>query len=132
MKKLITILLIIGNVVLNNSCKKDYPNDIPKWLKEKIKDLEKETKRYKDCRNGICRNIDEYSDGTNTIYWFQGSETPIGYSIYDYDGNAQCYFATNVIYITGTPTATTICGSIGKIDALRNYKTKRRIWEERH
>jgi hypothetical protein len=39
------VLLILGI----SACKKDYPKDIPDWLKDKIKGFEKEKKSISCC-----------------------------------------------------------------------------------
>lgn len=118
MKKIKIALFTLIVAMTINSCKKDYPKDIPDWLKNKIKGLKKETRWHKGCIHDLCMYIDEYTDGTNTTYWFQPGGTPVGYKIYDYNGNEQCYFETI------TPNS---CGSINN---LQSYYFKRRVWEE--
>lgn len=111
----ILIILLAVNI---SSCRRDYPRDIPDWLKDKIKELKKETKGINGCRYYICMTIDEYTDGSNTTFWFQPGGTPVGYKVYDYYGNEQCYFETV------TP------NNCGGINNLQSFYFKRRIWSE--
>ena len=68
-------LFLLGVV----SCKRDYPRNIPHWLKDKIKELKKEGKRKGGCGLGECMSIHEFSDGTNVFYvWRVGTEFPRG------------------------------------------------------
>lgn len=112
-------LSIVTVVVLltHNSCTKDYPKDIPDWLKCKIKELKKES-RGNGCINDVCMEVQEYSDGQTTIFLFQPGATPIGYKVYDESGIEQCYFET-----TQPPTCGAILG-------FQNYQFVRQIWTE--
>lgn len=90
MKKNSLILVFILFVALTAStCKKKrYPKDIPKWLKEKIEQLEKASKG-KGC-TGVCKTIEEYSDGSSTYYWITVDYNPTTYDVYNYDGQVIC------------------------------------------
>lgn len=118
MKNTKTILLLLVLFIGIYSCKKDYPKDIPDWLKDKIKELKKETKGYSNCRYDLCMNIDEYTDGSDIIYWFMPGATPVGYQVFTYDGNYQCVFET------------IIPDTCGNIYTLKDYYFVRRIWKE--
>ena len=118
MKKFSKILISILMVLTINSCKKDYPKDIPDWLKIKIDQLKKETKS-KGCRFDVCMYIYEYTDGSNISYWFQPGITPISFKVYDYSGKEQCSFITSP------------SNSCGDIQNIKNYYFKRIIWEEK-
>ena len=111
------LVLVFCSMLLQVGCKKSYPKDIPDWLKDKIKKFEK-ANRGKGCGD-ICRRWDEYSDGTNTTFWFRGGSTmpSIAYGVHDYDGNKQCTY-----YTVGTDT---VCGNI---DDIHTYSFVRNIW----
>jgi hypothetical protein len=81
MKKLKFITLALVVAATMTACKKEYPDDIPDWLKQKI---EKMKKKYDD----ICapRGISEYFFNSNTIYRLISCEK----IIYDYNGTVIC------------------------------------------
>ena len=111
---LITILILIGTY----SCKKDYPKDIPNWLKSKIKELDKESKG-KGCIYDVCMDIEEYKYEANILYLFQPGSTPIGYIVYDYNGTELCHFET---------IQPDTCGCVSN---FKNYQFNRLIWKEK-
>ena len=119
--KRITIVLIVFLVALAvaDCKKKNYPSDIPKWLKEKIDKMEKEARdlpftKERTCKNGICRSVEEYTDGTSTYYWIIPGED-FEYNIYNYDGKMVCNFS--LFYMP--------CGNSGY-----NKYFVRKIWRE--
>jgi len=117
MRTLSSYLIILLLICSANSCRKDYPEDTPDWLKSRIKEWKKES-RGAGCVGDVCREIQEYSDGIQTIYWIKSTGTPTAYKVYDFEGNEQCYFET-------TQPAT--CGSISN---FQNYQFTRMIWIE--
>lgn len=116
MKKLKMLMLASLVFFAVSSCKKDYPRDIPRWLKDKIKELKKDSKG-EGCEKDICRYIWEYSDGTNTIFLYEPGVTPITYLVYDYDGKEVC---------TYQPSDTSVCPSFD----MDNFFFIRKIWTE--
>lgn len=114
------IILII--TALSTSCKKDYPDDIPKWLKEEIRKYKKEADPGECYYSTGCRTIKEYSNQQNEkIYQFSGvTDNPIRYNYYDYYGNFICRKES-----TQLP-AYDICGDI----YLNDYVFTRVIWIE--
>lgn len=76
------IILLLTCIVF--SCKKDYPDDIPKWLKEKIQN----SKRNNDfCFSGYgCLEIDEWEFNNQKVYDFHMN----GHDFYDISGNKIC------------------------------------------
>ncbi len=101
--------------VLLSSCKKDYPKDTPKWLKQKII----EYKKYEDHNAFVPIFIDEYKNTSGEIiYWFYYSYRSGGsYHIYfDYYGNEICGAQFNFqCTINGEP-------------ILKGYSESRSIW----
>jgi hypothetical protein len=91
--KTFVYLVLFISLLLFNQCKKDYPDDIPKWVKEDIQKFKKVTP---GC---ICYNynwdgnpwlsIDEYTINNEKVYAIgEGCGTHGPYVwIYDYDGN---------------------------------------------
>lgn len=78
--------------------KKNYPKDIPKWLKEKIDGMNKDYTKQKLvggeklCNHIVPREVREYTDGSSTFYMIGSSYG--GYKIYNYDGQWVCdYFS---------------------------------------
>jgi len=72
------------------SCKKDYPKDIPDWLKDKI-----ECCKNKDCssQNKECFHltIAEYTLNGSIIYYFTDDESaPNKHEYFDYNGLLIC------------------------------------------
>ena len=89
-KNNIILLFVLLFAITASTCKKRYPKDIPRWLKEKIEALEKASKG-KGCRiPGFCNTIEEYSDGSSTYYWITKSYSPTTYDIYNYNGQIVC------------------------------------------
>lgn len=110
-------ILIVGSL---SSCKKNYPDDIPKWLKKKVRKLDREDKFHDDIKHSYPMFIDELSNGQETIFkFFDGVAYAYHYAIYSYDGDVQCNFSGH---------APTTCGEIENYD---DYAFVRRIWEER-
>ena len=92
------------------ACKKDYPKDIPKWIKEKIK-IEK--------RNSNYYWIDEYSIGDSIIYKEAGSPyviTTVNWNLLDQNGNYICGY--------GAMTGST-CYSL-----INRLVFRRKIWHD--
>ena len=120
MKKTSVILFLLLIVFCFTDCKKKrYPSDIPKWLKEKIDKMEKDSKG-KGCENTECRTVEEYTDGSSTFYWINSSgATPKGYYIFNYNGDEQC------IYHGGGASTSDPC-YIG----FHNNEFVRLIWQE--
>jgi hypothetical protein len=85
MKTAKDLFLLIFFALLVNSCNKDYPKDIPKWLEKKIKYCDK---RKNDCQMLI---IDEYSYQGEIYYNLYVPEAPPRQNdFYDYNGNLIC------------------------------------------
>ena len=81
------LLLLIFTLVLN-SCKKDYPKDIPKWVKEKIKYCDK---KKNNCGKVEKLVIDEYSYQGKLYYnLYVEYPPPRQNDFYDYDGSFIC------------------------------------------
>ena len=114
MKNLILFLLLS---VAFTTCKKDYPDDIPQWVKDKIKDC----KRGNCCYDGAGMDIKEY---TNTldhskIYVFDKYVSMACDEYYDYNGNLLC--THGIVYCPGDS-----CGNI----PINNIVFSREIWHE--
>lgn len=101
------------------SCKKkNYPSDIPKWLKERIDGMNKDYRKtkliggQKSCNHIVPREVNEYTDGSSTFYMIGHSYG--GYNIYNYNGQWICDY-----------------WSMGSSQCI-NYRTTfvRRIWNE--
>jgi hypothetical protein len=116
MKNLLYLILFIAFTAI--SCKKDYPDDIPQWLKNKI-DLC--SKKGNCCEGNIPMRIDEYKHPqTGKIdYLFQIYESPSFYDIYDYDGNLLCSAFT-------APPGNYSCGG----DTFPQFDHIRRVWTQ--
>jgi hypothetical protein len=103
------------------SCLKDYPKDIPDWLKEKIKGIEKKKKGACCCILDGCGSIEEWTDGSNTIFfWRIGTMGPSTFFVYDNDGNYQCTM-DDWDHVT--------CPSVVNFN---QYHFERLIWEEEY
>jgi len=107
--KLLTFALLL--IVISGSCKKDYPKDIPDWLKDRIKEEKKNP-------SACCLTIDEYVYENNSIYIFH-KEGNYEHNVFDKDGNEQCVFLV-------VPNST--CGSIQN---MQDYQANRRIWTQK-
>jgi hypothetical protein len=121
MKKFVMVLFSILLVLGLNSCKKDYPDDIPEWLKKKVRKLDRQDRLHRESRREeYLMRIDEYSDGQKTIFFMvTGSLFPKPILIYDYDGNELCYISS---YLGQ--------GSCGDIEHLEDFNEVREIWHE--
>ena len=120
MKKFVFFLLSILLLLGLKACKKDYPDDIPHWLKKKVRKLDRQDKMHDDIKHSYPMFIDELSNGQETIFkFFNGVAYAYHNTIYSYDGDVQCNIAGQ---------APTICGEIENYD---DYAFVRRIWEER-
>ena len=109
MKKLFVLLTI---VMLISACKKDYPKDIPQWVKDKIIHCKKTSDC---CGHGFHPlHIYEYKNETSIVYIFSGD----GEITFDYYGNVLCD------YYFGTWT----CSPTYLQD--NNYKKTREVWSE--
>lgn len=99
MKRIVSIFFIVLFVSTLSTCHKTkIPKDIPKWLKEKIKKMDKEGGRSgfnKTCKMlGSCREVQEYTDGSSTFYYVDESgSTPRSFSVYNYNGDFQCEYS---------------------------------------
>lgn len=102
-----------------SSCKKDYPDDIPSWLKEKIREYKKEAETGDTYFPDFNTCIMEYSNESNIIYSIRVCLSPVVYDYYDYNGNYLCNMNGDVIpYLP--------CGSID----LSEYTYTRTVWVE--
>ncbi len=103
-----------------SSCNKDIPKDIPDWLREKIKEIKKETKEMK--KNGTIRqrSVAEYSNGNVTLYYYNPDTNPGGNYIYDKDGNELCFHSPG---ISSSP-----CGPYTFNEILISFTKIRTIW----
>lgn len=95
MKRVVIILFVILiSFALTDCKKKNYPSDIPKWLKEKIDKMNKDYKKphlfskERYCNHIVPREVLEYTDGSSTFYWIGSGYG--GYIIYNYTGDTKC------------------------------------------
>ncbi len=122
MKKFVMVLFSIVLVLGLNSCKKDYPDDIPKWLKKKVRQLERQTNFHRGNKYGGAQIIDEWTDGIEVIYILHlGIDFPVNRVVYDQDGNEQC----NASHV-----AADFKGSCGEVNDLAAFHRTRLIWKE--
>ncbi|MEN9948409.1 MAG: hypothetical protein RL106_1232, partial [Bacteroidota bacterium] len=63
MKKISLVIMVIFGILTLVACRKSYPKDIPDWLKEKIKGIEKKKKGACCCIHDGCGSIEEWTDG---------------------------------------------------------------------
>ena len=120
MNKLILACLMVLLILGTSACKKDYPKDIPDWLKEKIRVINKENRGANGCKYERCRSVDELTDGTYHIFiWHTGSESPRIDYVYDLEGNELC--------LVNSDSLTESCTNI---DHFEDYYFERFIWEE--
>ena len=83
----LTILLLFFTILLI-SCKKDYPKDIPNWVKEKIKYCDK---KKNNCGKVEKLVIDEWSYQDKLYYNLYIEYSPPRLNdFYDYNGNLIC------------------------------------------
>lgn len=115
-----SLVLLFFSATLG-SCLKDYPKDIPDWLKEKIKGFEKEKKSKSCCCiHSDCMDIQEYTNGTYTIFRLKsGGYSGPGYYFYTYDGE-RCLLDDEW---------NTDCDLIPN---LEDYHFSRLVWEEEY
>lgn len=112
------------------ACKKDYPDDIPDWLKVKIKELKKETRGTK---NTCCVYVSESTMPDMSLFYsiyFSSNELT---EIYHENGSAACCFHRTdaITYDCWTLIETDSCGEIGALNFIENNRIKyREIWEE--
>ena len=104
---MITKLILLFSAVLItlmglNSCKKDYPRDIPDWLKEKIKERKNTCEKrgcYCNDGSGLCWTIKEYNqNGEIKFVIIEGQINlvkTIEMKVYSFDGELIC--SSNVI-----------------------------------
>lgn len=113
----IKIIMLMVCFFVSNSCKKDYPNDTPKWLKEKII----EYKRIEDNLHiQTPVSIDEYKNGNNEVIYvfyfvpFNGGN--VRNDLYDLSGNTvcSCHWLPECI--------------INGVTVLNGYSKTRTIW----
>ena len=91
-----TASLLCAIVLFLPSCKKEYPNDIPQWLKNQI-DICK--KKKNDCKNLV---VIEYSCKGELIYFLEETNTfPSLHEYLNYDGNVLCSSPYNVFDTCG-------------------------------
>jgi uncharacterized protein YtpQ (UPF0354 family) len=120
MNKLILACLMVLLILGTSACKKDYPDDIPKWLKKKVRQLERQTSFHRGNKNGGAMIIDEWTDGSEVIYIFHtGIHFWISLIVYDQDGNEQCNTSGNFV------------GSCGELNDLSKFNLTRQIWKEK-
>jgi hypothetical protein len=106
MKTAQILFLLLFFSMFFNSCKKDYPEDIPKWVKEKIKYCDK---KKNNCGKVEKLIIDEYSYKGDIYYnLYVPVAPPRQNDFYDYNGNLICsdsysqscsYFSTSKLNI---------------------------------
>lgn len=108
------LYLLLFFLVVFSSCKKDYPKDIPKWVKEKIKYCDKEKN---DCGKVAKLVIDEHTYQGNIYYrLYVEYSLPRQNEYYDYDGN----------YVCSNP-----MGNSCSYFSYANNTFNRRIWKEK-
>lgn len=119
MKKISLVIMVICGILTLVACRKSYPKDIPDWLKEKIKGIEKEKKGTCCCLNPDCFDILEYTDENNTIFRFKSSESggALRYSFYTFEGE-RCDVDEDINQ------------ECDVIPNLENYHFVRLVWEE--
>ena len=61
MKKIFKLVFLLGLILTLQNCKKDYPNDVPNWVKKKIKYC----KKNNCCLNSGYFGIAEYINVEN-------------------------------------------------------------------
>jgi hypothetical protein len=127
-KLLLLFSLVLITLISVNSCKKDYPRDIPDWLKEKIKERKEYCERPGGCYcndgSGLCWTIDEYNQNGETKFVKienKGEYTHGIVSVYKFDGNLECIDVAH-----WQSEYDTVCNCI-----LQSLKV-REIWKERY
>ena len=117
-KTILLTILISVLIVFTNSCEKHYPKDIPIWLKNKIKQMEKDKKPCYD----IPILVQEYKNNStdDVIYIFTKACSHCHYEIYDYYGSLLCI---KLSYLNNSDS----CGNI----LFSDYSFTRNIWREK-
>ena len=117
MKKFKILFLATLLLFAVNSCNKDYPKDIPDWLKDKIKEIKKDN----PC-NELLISIQEYEKTSNNdiVYVFTKPCPMCTYKVYDYNGNVIC---NDISIWTGSDN----CGNL----SFSEYLFTRQIWQEK-
>lgn len=90
------------------ACKKDYPEDIPQWVKQRIK----EQKNY----NTGCITISEYSKGDSIVYKLFVRLFESDWDLYDYSGNYICAYSMG--------------GTTCKFNIYNHLTFRRAIWSD--
>lgn len=135
--KLLTAFIIVASIAVLGGCKKDYPEDIPDWLKDKIKDLEKETKGQK---NSCCATVTEKTMNDNqTFYSIYYDSNPnfnasFQLEIFTYSGDLACCFVQDlgILLECSSNIEADSCGIYGTVNYMINdYVSKRTIWKEK-
>lgn len=110
----LVIIIFIGFSFLLNGCKKDYPKDIPQWVKDKICFCKK---KKNDCHK---LSIKEYLYEGNLYYRLEESEfsLPRKNDYYDVNQNLVCSDYMQI----GNPS----CSYFSNGELL----LKRSIWQE--
>ena len=73
------------------ACKKDYPKDIPDWLKKKIRESKKRMVQNNGDCYGYCLDISEYYEPNyGIVYGSKGYDIVVSVSYYDFYGNYIC------------------------------------------
>jgi hypothetical protein len=123
MKRFIAILMAATFLTLLAGCKKQYPEDIPDWLKEKIDGWIRESRGEQYI--GPCGPIVvlEYSNGQMVSYWItMGAGCEDIFAVYTIDGQHQCTYDLLLVPPNDS------CGAIGGISS---FYLVRSIWEEK-
>lgn len=91
-RKIIFNVLIFLICFTFQACKKDYPKDIPGWMKEKIHENKKEIiAALGNCYNSCIIEIKEYYEPTyGLIYSFRVEVSPANEAFYDFNENYIC------------------------------------------
>ena len=92
MKQLSILTLCIS--LLLASCKRDHPNDIPKWLKQTIKEAKRtgHTHGKPTCVDGSMVISEWKETTTNAKLYAIMLNDPSYYTFYDEQGNEVCVF----------------------------------------
>ena len=86
------ILILIALAVMAG-CKKDYQDDIPEWLENRIKSEKKNCRDKDSCLcndHEYCYTINEYKDSTNAIIYEFQIGAPPGFEYYYEEGELIC------------------------------------------
>jgi len=123
MKKLKFILLALMVAATMSTCQKDYPKDIPDWLKQRIKEMKKDRPSPDS-----PRVISEYAFNANTIYCFL---TEYGTALYCYNGALLCLIESEGSFIPNENETVHIKDFDIFIDNYTKYFV-RIIWREKY